>query len=303
MEYILKTNKLRKTYGKTKALAGLSMNVPKGSIYGFIGKNGAGKTTLIRLACGLQYPTAGELKLYNIKHDDKKINDIRKKMGAVVETPSIYPDKTAYENLKIQFDILGLKNYDEIVELLKLVKLEDADKKKAKDFSLGMKQRLGIAVALCGNSEFLILDEPTNGLDPEGIVEMRNLLIKLNKEKNITILISSHILDELSRVATHYGFIKDGKMVKEISAEEFENECKHTINLEVDSKDLEEVLKKEKYNYKLISSTQAELYGNIEITPLVLSLHKENINVIKLTESEESLENYFFNLLGGDKND
>jgi len=303
MEYILKTKNLRKTYGKTIALDELSMNVPKGSIYGFVGKNGAGKTTLIRLVCGLQYPTGGVLKLYNVKHDDKKINDIRKKMGAIVETPSIYPDKTAYENLKIQFDVLGIKEYEEIDELLKLVKLDDTGKKKAKDFSLGMKQRLGIAVALCGNSEFLILDEPTNGLDPEGIAEMRNLLIELNKERNITILISSHILDELSRVATHYGFIKDGKMVKEISAEEFEKECKHTIRLEVDNNDLEKVLKKERYNYKLISSTQAELYGNIAITPLVLSLHKENINVVKLTESEESLENYFFNLLGGDKND
>lgn len=303
MEYILKTKNLRKTYGKTIALDELSMNVPKGSIYGFVGKNGAGKTTLIRLVSGLQYPTGGELKLYNVKHDDKKINDIRKKMGAVVETPSIYPDKTAYENLKIQFDILGIKEYEEIDELLKLVKLDDTGKKKVKDFSLGMRQRLGIAVALCGNSEFLILDEPTNGLDPEGIVEMRNLLIELNKERNITILISSHILDELSRVATHYGFIKDGKMVKEISAEEFEKECKHTLRLEVDNNDLEKVLKKEKYNYKLISSTQAELYGNVAITSLVLNLHKENINVVKLTESEESLENYFFNLLGGDKND
>ena len=299
----IQITKLTKYYGKFKALDGLTMNVPKGSIYGFVGKNGAGKTTLIRLVCGLQYQTGGELKLYNVKHDDKKINDIRKKMGAVVETPSIYPDKTAYENLKIQFDILGIKEYEEINKLLKLVKLDDTGKKKAKDFSLGMRQRLGIAVALCGNSEFLILDEPTNGLDPEGIVEMRNLLIELNKERNITILISSHILDELSRVATHYGFIKDGKMVKEISAEEFEKECKHTIRLEVDNNDLEKVLKREKYNYKLISSTQAELYGNVAITPLVLNLHKENINVVKLTESEESLENYFFNLLGGDKND
>ena len=175
--------------------------------------------------------------------------------------------------------------------------------KLAKNFSLGMRQRLGIAVALCGNPEFLVLDEPTNGLDPEGIVEMRNLLIKLNKERNITILISSHILDELSKIATHYGFIKDGKMVKEISAEEFEKECKHTIKLEVDSNNLEAVLKKEKYDYNLISDRCVELYGNVEITPLVLKLHKENINVLKLTESDESLENYFFNLLGGDNNE
>ena len=303
MEYILKTNKLKKYYGKFRALDGLTMNVPKGSIYGFVGKNGAGKTTLIRLICGLQFPNDGEFRLYNVKNNDNKINVVRKRMGAVVETPAIYPEMTAYDNLKIQFDILNIKNYDEIDDLLKLVNLDDVEDKLAKNFSLGMRQRLGIAVALCGNPEFLVLDEPINGLDPEGIVEMRNLLIKLNKERNITILISSHILDELSRIATYYGFIKDGKMVKEISAEEFEKECKHTIKLEVDSSKLEAVLKKEKYNYKLISDRCVELYGNVEITPLVLMLHKENINVLKLTESDESLENYFFNLLGGDNNE
>lgn len=303
MDYILKTKKLTKYYGKFKALDGLTMNVPKGSIYGFVGKNGAGKTTLIRLICGLQFPTDGEFKLYNVKNDDSKINVVRKKMGGVVETPAIYPEMSAYQNLKMQYDILNLNNYEEIDDLLKLVNLDNVGDKLARNFSLGMKQRLGIAVALCGNPEFLVLDEPTNGLDPEGIVEMRNLLIKLNKERNITILISSHILDELSRIATYYGFIKDGKMVKEISAEEFEKECKHTIKLEVDSSRLETVLKKEKYNYKLISDRCVELYGNVEITPLVLMLHKENINVLKLTESDESLENYFFNLLGGDNNE
>ena len=303
MDYILKTKKLTKYYGKFRALDGLTMNVPKGSIYGFVGKNGAGKTTLIRLICGLQFPTDGEFKLYNVKNDDSKINVVRKKLGAVVETPAIYPEMSAYQNLKMQYDILNLKNYEEIDDLLKLVNLDNVGDKLAKNFSLGMRQRLGIAVALCGNPEFLVLDEPTNGLDPEGIVEMRNLLIKLNKERNITILISSHILDELSRIATYYGFIKDGKMVKEISAEEFEKECKHTIKLEVDSSKLEAVLKKEKYNYKLISDRCVELYGNVEITPLVLMLHKENINVLKLTESDERLENYFFNLLGGDNNE
>ena len=303
MDYILKTKKLKKYYGKFRALDGLVMNVPKGSIYGFVGKNGAGKTTLIRLICGLQFPTDGEFRLYNVKNDDRKINVVRKRMGAVVETPAIYPEMSAYDNLKMQYDILNLNKYEEIDDLLKLVNLDNVGDKLAKNFSLGMRQRLGIAVALCGNPEFLVLDEPTNGLDPEGIVEMRNLLIKLNKERNITILISSHILDELSKIATHYGFIKDGKMVKEISAEEFEKECKHTIRLEVDSNNLEAVLKKEKYDYKLISDRCVELYGNVEITPLVLKLHKENINVLKLTESDESLENYFFNLLGGDNNE
>ena len=304
MEYILKTKDLSKKYQNFTALKGLTMNVPKGSIYGFVGKNGAGKTTLIRILCGLQKETNGSFELYGIKNNDKLINDARKRMGAVVETPSIFLDLTAYENIKMQYDVLGINNYDGINELLKLVGLENTGKKKAKNFSLGMRQRLGIAISLCGNPEFLVLDEPINGLDPQGIVEIRELIKKLNKERNITILISSHILDELSRVATHYGFISNGKIVREMSAEEFEKECKHTIRLVTDNNgNLEKVLKKKKYNFKLIDKTTADIYGKIEITPLVLSLYEEGISVLKLTESEENLENYFFNLLGGDNND
>ena len=304
MEYILKTNNLSKKYQNFTALNGLTMNVPKGSIYGFVGKYGAGKSTLIRILCGLQIETDGSFELYGIKNNDKLINSARKKMGAVVETPSIFLDLTAYENIKMQYDVLGINNYDGINELLKLVGLENTGKKKAKNFSLGMRQRLGIAISLCGNPEFLVLDEPINGLDPQGIVEIRELIKKLNKERNITILISSHILDELSRVATHYGFISNGKIVREMSAEEFEKECKHTIRLVTDNNgNLEKVLKKKKYNFKLIDKTTADIYGKIEITPLVLSLYEEGISVLKLTESEENLENYFFNLLGGDNND
>ena len=304
MEYILKTKDLSKKYQNFTALKGLTMNVPKGSIYGFVGKNGAGKTTLIRILCGLQKETNGSFELYGIKNNDKLINDVRKKMGAVVETPSIFLDLTAYENIKMQYDILGINNYDGIEELLKLVGLENTGKKKVRKFSLGMRQRLGIAISLCGNPEFLVLDEPINGLDPQGIVEIRELIKKLNKERNITILISSHILDELSRVATHYGFISNGKIVREMSTEEFEKECKHTIRLVTDNNgNLEKVLKKKKYNFKLIDKTTADIYGKVEITPLVLSLYEEGISVLKLTESEENLENYFFNLLGGDNND
>lgn len=304
MEYILKTKDLSKKYQNFTALNGLTMNVPKGSIYGFVGKNGAGKTTLIRILCGLQKETNGSFELYGIKNNDKLINSARKKMGAVVETPSIFLDLTAYENIKMQYDVLGINNYDGIEELLKLVGLENTGKKKARKFSLGMRQRLGIAISLCGNPEFLVLDEPINGLDPQGIVEIRELIKKLNKERNITILISSHILDELSRVATHYGFISNGKIVREMSAKEFEKECKHTIRLVTDdNRNLEKVLNKKKYNFKLIDKTTADIYGKVEITPLVLSLYEEGISVLKLTESEENLENYFFNLLGGDNND
>lgn len=302
MEYILETNDLRKQYKDFKALNGLTMHVPKGSIYGFVGKNGAGKTTLIRLISGLQTPTSGDFKIYGISYKDNNISNARKKMGAVVETPSIFHDLTAYENIKMQYDILGIKDYRTINDLLKLVGLENTGKKMAKNFSLGMRQRLGIAVALCGSPEFLVLDEPINGLDPEGIVEIRKLIKKLNKERNITILISSHILDELSRVATHYGFIADGKIIKEMSAEEFEEDSKKSINIITD-KPLEKALRENNYNYKLINDTTANIYGEIAITPLVLQLHEKGISVIKLTENEENLEHYFFSLLGGKKDE
>jgi ABC-2 type transport system ATP-binding protein len=243
MEYVLQTNGLTKKYKNFQALDRLTMHVPKGAIYGFVGKNGAGKTTLIRLICGLQEATSGEYSLYGIDSRDKAIAKSRRRMGAVVETPSIYLDMTAEENLKQQYLILGLPSYDGMQDLLKLVGLENTGKKKAKNFSLGMRQRLGIAVALCGDPDFLVLDEPANGLDPQGIVEIRELILKLNRERQITVLISSHILDELSKLATHYGIIDGGRMVKELSAEELDNLCRKCVRMEVtDTKALARVL-------------------------------------------------------------
>ena len=229
MEYILETNNLIKHYKNGKALNGLTLHVEKGAIYGFVGRNGAGKTTLIRLVCGLQEPTEGTFTLYGCPNTSKEITKARRRMGAVVETPSIYLSMTAEENLKQQYQILGLPSYDGLQELLELVRLNNTGKKKARDFSLGMRQRLGIAVALAGDPDFLILDEPANGLDPQGIVEIRELILRLNKVRQITVLISSHILDELSRLATHYGFIDNGRMVREISAAELEASCRKCL--------------------------------------------------------------------------
>ncbi|MCI9549764.1 MAG: ATP-binding cassette domain-containing protein, partial [Oscillospiraceae bacterium] len=211
MEYVLTTQGLSKHYKDFKALDDLSMHVPKGAIYGFVGRNGAGKTTLIRLICGLQSPTAGTYALYGVDSRDKGLPRVRRRMGAVVETPSIYLDLTARDNLREQLRVLGVPSDDGIPQLLKLVGLEDTGNKKARNFSLGMKQRLGIAVALAGDPDFLVLDEPVNGLDPQGIIDIRELILKLNRERNITVLISSHILDELSKLATHYGFIDGGR--------------------------------------------------------------------------------------------
>ena len=188
MEYVLKTKDLKKTYGNYNALNGLSMNVPKGSIYGLIGRNGVGKTTLIRLICGLQKATEGDFSLYGINNHSKEIVRTRKRIGAVVETPSIYLDMSAEDNLKQQYRILGIPSYGTIPDLLKLVGLENTGKKKARNFSLGMRQRLGIAIALSGSPDFLILDEPINGLDPQGIIEIRELILKLNHEHDITVL-------------------------------------------------------------------------------------------------------------------
>lgn len=300
MEYVLRTNALCKNYKDYKALNGLSMNVPKGSIYGFVGKNGAGKTTLIRLICGLQKPTSGEYTLYGRKNTDKSILKSRRRIGAVVETPSIYLDMTAQENLKQQYQILGLPSYDGLEDILKLVGLEHTGRKKAKNFSLGMRQRLGIAIALVGDPDFLVLDEPVNGLDPQGIIEMRELLLNLNRKHQITVLISSHILDELSRLATHYGFIDKGHLVKEITAKELEDSCRKCIRVEVtDTRALSRVLDQMNVEYHILSDNMADIFAKINITPFVLSLSEENCEVLSMTERDESLESYYVNLVGG----
>lgn len=300
MEYILTTDALCKYYGHFKALDDLSLHIPRGSIYGFVGKNGAGKTTFIRLICGLQNPTKGSYTLYGVKNTQKVITKVRRRMGAVVETPSIYLDMTAEENLKEQYRILGLPSFDDIPELLNLVGLADTGKKKAKNFSLGMRQRLGIAVALAGNPDFLVLDEPVNGLDPQGIIEMRELILKLNRERQITFLISSHILDELSRLATHYGFIDRGHIVREISAKELEGACRKCLRVQVsDIRALTRVLDNMDMEYNVFSDTMADIYAKLNISQLVLALSEQGCDIISMTEREETLESYYVNLVGG----
>lgn len=303
MDYVLKTNGICKYYKNFKALNGLTMNVPKGSIYCFIGRNGAGKTTLIRLVCGLQLPTSGEFELYGVKNSDSAISESRRRMGAVVETPSIYLDMTAEDNLKQQYRILGMPSFDGITELLKLVGLENTGRKKAKNFSLGMRQRLGIAVALCGDPDLLVLDEPINGLDPQGIIEIRELILKLNREQKITVLISSHILDELSRLATHYGFIDSGRIVREMSAEELEAACRKCMRITVSNTAvLASVLDEMRLEYSVIDDKTADIYAKPNITQLSLALAKDGCEVLSLEEHDESLESFYISLVGGADN-
>lgn len=302
MEYVLKINALSKTYKDGKALNGLCMHIPKRAIYGFVGRNGAGKTTLIRLICGLQEPTSGDYTLYGRKNTDRDIVKSRRRMGAVVETPAIYLDMTAEDNLKQQYRTLGLPSFDGLTEILELVGLANTGKKKAKNFSLGMRQRLGIAVALAGDPDFLVLDEPANGLDPQGIIDIRELLLKLNREQQITILISSHILDELSKLATHYGFIDNGHIVKEMRADELEADCRKCIRMEVsNTKALARVLDEMRIDYKIITGETADVYAKVNISQLTAALAKENCEVISIQERAESLESYYVSLVGGGK--
>ena len=303
MEYILETNNLEKSYKDFKVINKLNIHVKKGSIYGLIGKNGAGKTTLIRIICGLQKPTEGTYSIYGIENTNKKITNVRKRIGAIIESPSIRLEMSARDNLIEQCKIIGIPDFKDVEKLLKLVGLSNIGKKKAKNFSLGMKQRLGIAITLVGNPDFLILDEPINGLDPEGIIEIRELILRLNKEKKITFLISSHYLDELSKIATDYGFINEGRIIKEISKDQLQENSKKRIEIKVDNiKEAVQYLEENNISYEVISDELINIYDSISISELATSLSKRNCIINEFNEKEETLENYYINLIGGGDN-
>lgn len=304
MEIVLETNNLEKRYKDFKALNHANIHIEKGSIYGLIGKNGAGKTTLIRIVCGLQEPTSGSYTIYGVDNSNSSITSVRKRMGAIIETPSIYGEMTARDNLIEQYKLVGMPSFDGIDEILKLVGLESTGKKKAKNFSLGMKQRLGIAIALANNPDFLILDEPINGLDPQGIIEIRELILKLNKERRITILISSHYLDELSKIATHYGFLDSGSIIQEITSEELMKKMEHKIILTVnDPKEFVKYFEQNNISYEVMDSKTINVYGKHNLSKLVSGLSKKNLIADEIHEQEETLENYYMNLIGGGNND
>ncbi len=287
-----------------RALNHTNIHIEKGAIYGLIGKNGAGKTTLIRIICGLQEPTSGSYIIYGKRNNSNDIINARKRMGAIIETPSIYGEMTARDNIILQYKIVGMPEYDGVNELLKLVGLENTGKKKAKDFSLGMKQRLGIAIALANNPDFLILDEPINGLDPQGIIEIRELILKLNKEKRITILISSHYLDELSKIATHYGFLDSGSIIQEITSEELMKKMEHKLILKVsDEKEFVKYFEKNKISYEVVDNKTINVYGKYNLSKFINELSKKNLIADEIHEQQESLENYYMNLIGGGNND
>jgi len=304
MEYILTTHGLCKRYGRFTALEGLEMHIPAGSVYGFVGKNGAGKTTLIRLICGLQRPTAGEYVLCGAKSGGREAALARRRMGAVVEGPAVYPGLTAAENLRMQYRVLGMSGSQGIQSLLRLVGLEGTGRKKAGNFSLGMRQRLGIAVALAGRPEFLVLDEPTNGLDPQGIVQLRELIGKLNRKYGITVLVSSHALDQLSRLATCYGFLHRGRMLREVAARELEDGCRGSLRVRVtDSAALARCMEEAGIPCKVSRDGKAEIFADVMPSRLVMALEDRGCQVLSIVQKERSLEEYYMDLLeeGGDR--
>lgn len=296
---ILKTSNLTKTYKNKNAVSSLNMCINKGDIYGFIGKNGAGKTTTIKMIVGLSQPTSGNLTLF----EDKSLSKGRRKIGTVIEAPAFMPNLTARQNMYIQWKLLGNKNKAIIDEMLKLVGLQDVGKKKVKNFSLGMKQRLGIAMTLMGEPEFLVLDEPTNGLDPAGIVEVRELLLKLNREEGLTILISSHILSELSKLATRIGIIHEGVLLEEFPIEELDKRCKSKLEVVVNDVEKAATILKEQLNitdYKILNDTTIEIYDLSNDSGVINStLAKNDIIVNSISTSHADLEEYFLNIIKG----
>ena len=299
---VLKTYNITKKYGEQLAVDNVNMTIKKGDIYGFIGQNGAGKTTLIRLITGLIHKRGGEIELLGA-NEENELNKARTMVGSLIESPSLYTNMTARENLEVSRLVRNIPGKKCIDEVLELVGLKDVEKKKVKNFSLGMRQRLGIANALMGNPKLLILDEPINGLDPMGIVEIRELLKKINKEKDMTILISSHILSELSELATTYGIISNGKLIEEITAKQLSKKCRQYIDLKVDNTARAVILLERELgisDYEVLEDSNIKVFSNLDNVGEVNSLlSRSGIIVESISVKGENLEEYFMNKVGG----
>ena len=304
MDSILSTNGLSKKYKKQMAVNGVDMHIERGDIYGFVGENGSGKTTIIRLITGLIFPYAGGFELFGVDNRSPKIGTARSRVGAIVENPSIYLNMSAYDNLKTQCTILGVNDDKKIQSALSDVGLSElySEKKHASNFSLGMRQRLGIAMALLGDPEFLILDEPMNGLDPAGIVGIRELILKLNRERGITFLISSHILTELALVATKYGIISKGKLIQEITAEQLHNVCSRTTAISADNpRKLGEIVENLVNNKLEYTNDGVKIVGNIDLNAVLSAIIAGGVKILSINCSETTFEDYYLSVIGGAK--
>lgn len=303
-EFVLKTKALTKKYKNDFALDNVNVTIKKGEIYGLIGQNGAGKSTMLRLITGLTFPTSGSMELFQ---SNKELTEAQKRMGAIIENPALFPNMTAYENLEVHRLQKGIPGKECIEKALNLVGLSDTGKKKTKNFSLGMKQRLGLAIALLSEPEFLILDEPTNGLDPMGIVEMRELIKKLNRETGLTVLISSHILTELHQLATCFGIIHKGKLVEELTAEELDEKCRQHLRIKVDQPALGVTVLEDDLStrdFEVMQDGTIKLYRFLnDVRTVSTALTKKGLIIEHLSQNGDSLESYFSRLIGGVTND
>lgn len=303
MEYLLTTENLSKVYGRQKAVDRVNLHVKKGEIYGLIGRNGAGKTTILKMLSGLATATEGTISLFG--KDEKETKVLRGRIGTLIENPGIYANMSAYENLKIKCLAMGVHDKKAIEEVLKIVGLEKTGKKRVKNFSLGMKQRLGIALALIGNPDLVILDEPINGLDPQGIVEIREIIEVLNREQGITFIISSHILEELSKIATKYGIIHNGVLLQELTDEQLLEKCGEYIELRTpDTKQACTIIESMGIlKYKVVDSETIQIYERLqESGEIALRLAERGIQIKGIIVKNEALEDYYLNLTGGGVN-
>lgn len=298
-EIILKTTNLSKSYKNFTAIDQVNIQINKGDIYGLIGRNGAGKTTLMKIITTLTNKTNGEFELFN--HKDNDLTQTKRRIGCLIENPAFFSNLSAYDNLKYYAIQKGITDNSQIIQSLKLVDLDDTKNKKFKNFSLGMKQRLGIAFAILDNPDFIVLDEPINGLDPIGISDLRDTFKRLNEEKNITILISSHILSELYLLATRFCILEQGHVIKELTKEELDTECSKCIVIKTDNiKKATVILEKElnTTNYQVTNSEEIRLYDYLEQSQKVNKvLVKNDVNVKQIQETGISLEDYFKSLI------
>ena len=301
-EPIVVTRALTKKYGAAAAVEDVDLCLEKGQIYGLVGRNGAGKTTIIRMLTAQTLPTSGEIELFG-ETTPQGLSTARARIGAMVEIPSFYPYLTAAENLEYYRRQRGIPGPGCVEQVLEQVGLQDAGKKKFKQFSLGMKQRLGLALALMNHPDVLLLDEPINGLDPEGIVEFRNLLLDLNRQRETTILISSHILSELSNVATHFGFLDKGHMLEQISAQKLQEKCRACLQLTVDDASRAALALEQRLgtrDYEVLPGNVLRLYDFLERPQVVAAtLAETKVALLGLESRSANLEDYFLSLIGG----
>ena len=303
MKDLLSTNGLTKKFGRYKVVNAVNIHIRQGDIYGLIGRNGAGKTTILKMISGLVAPTEGDFSLF--EKSGKAAYQYMSRIGTLIEAPGIYPNMSAYENMKLKCIAMGVRKQGVIEDLLNTVGLGTVGKKKVKNFSLGMKQRLGIALALVGDPDLVILDEPINGLDPQGIAEVRETLFKLNKEKNITFIISSHILEELSKIATNYGIIHDGVLIKEMTREELLAECSERIELKTDDtgKACTVLENMGIHQYKVVDVDTIQIFERLnDGGSITMTLAENGVKTVGITIKNEALEDYYLNLTGGASN-